>query len=1112
MGHGGVTMIGKYFNGVIEQVYQKIGLEDRNIVMARYSNYLSASDLESVKRYSEKGNNVFFACSELESDGIVGAYEPFLDVICEMYHQYGNGKFSEFLEECDVYPLQRGVLLSYYQTGRCTRRENVLLNEVEYEQRRMTEAVVAMISRLAESHPVMFLINRFQYASRSTVELVRLLLLKGTKNIGIVLGMNEQMSIPESAGKSWHILLEQLEDLSCIYHIGNSMEHESDNETEPTEEVAEDKTQMLVRLGNMIELLDFEQASAYIRKMDRQIWFDNLTVTNHEKFMLYSLYIWGSILCGDISKALEMTDELSALQLPGQAWEAEYYKEYFRGTCYMYQGKLAKGLHHAKIAQEMAKREGNEKLEFEAELLAVQNQMSGWYNIFFCAQDVPISDAFIEKLEKYGYRNNLAHIYIYAYDNSPAKVARAYRSEEDLCYFSKGIALAKEIGNEQLVYDAYQKNIMIASTNGMNEIAILYSVRTFQFMKDKQSLEIGRIYSGLGYNLSAMGDNERAKAYYNAAIELFYGLKLPEDIAEVQYNMALNDIMSDDYESAEHELLLVMKTIERLHLNSLRVCNLSKLYGLLALVSILKGDRFNCERYLLSCSQFLKYILEKQKNEDLVGIVHDYAKCDDDMFLYTFSKGLLCCMDKEYEEAEKMYVQAEQFLMNAEGNQFYVYRIFREKRMELFGVLEKQMELEAEKEKLRQHEGLGRKAYELLPMELLDEIEGGQGLPCADITDDMLESLRKQIGTAKDLKTARDQMEFISSWQKLMDVNGLSVSELVDSSIHTFLNHFNNDCALFIRYRGTGSEILYNDTGIEVTEEVLRAIERSMKEYPQGLAVSKISGNYPEHMRLISLFGADDVCSIAAVPFFNNRSLKSVLITYIRMRENWHSSIDRYMLNEDDLVIYELLFRELNYSMNRMEAYEKIYEMNRKLAAAATTDMLTGIYNRAGMYQEIEWKVRELRKHKKKGKMGLMFIDLDNFKHYNDTFGHDIGDVILQSMAAIFTEAAGGLGFVSRFGGDEFIIIFDTDEKRVLEETARKIYDKIEHTNGFQKDISERIGHAVAIDEHYRITCSIGIAASGSICEENDVNSLIRKADDLLYSVKMNQKGTYAFI
>ena len=234
-------------------------------------------------------------------------------------------------------------------------------------------------------------------------------------------------------------------------------------------------------------------------------------------------------------------------------------------------------------------------------------------NIFFCAQDIEISDKLIEKLNAYHYKNHLAHIYIYAYDNKPEIVAKAYRSEAFLIYFSKGVALAKEIGNEQLISIAYRKNIMIASTNGEYEVSLLYSIRTYEAMKDVDSVEGGRIYSGIAYNLCAMGENERAQSYYNKAIKILCKLRKPEDIAEVHYNMSLNCVMLGQYDKAQEYLTQCMKAIEKLHLNSLRVCNLSKLYGLFALVSILQGNRFNCERYLYSCRQFLNYIFEKAR-------------------------------------------------------------------------------------------------------------------------------------------------------------------------------------------------------------------------------------------------------------------------------------------------------------------------------------------------------------------------------------------------------------------------------------------------------------------------------------------------------------------
>ena len=104
--------------------------------------------------------------------------------------------------------------------------------------------------------------------------------------------------------------------------------------------------------------------------------------------------------------------------------------------------------------------------------------------IFFCVQDIPVSDEIIEKLIKHGYRNHLAHIYIYAYDNSRDVVKQSFYDESVLKHFTKGLELAKKIENEQLVYDAYQKTIMLASTNGLNEIAFLYVIRTYEFMKE----------------------------------------------------------------------------------------------------------------------------------------------------------------------------------------------------------------------------------------------------------------------------------------------------------------------------------------------------------------------------------------------------------------------------------------------------------------------------------------------------------------------------------------------------------------------------------------------------------------------------------------------------
>lgn len=194
-----------------------------------------------------------------------------------------------------------------------------------------------------------------------------------------------------------------------------------------------------------------------------------------------------------------------------------------------------------------------------------------------------------------------------------------------------------------------------------------------------------------------------------------------------------------------------------------------------------------------------------------------------------------------------------------------------------------------------------------------------------------------------------------------------------------------------------------------------------------------------------------------------------------------------------------------------MEANDKIYMMNRKLQEAAVTDMLTGIYNRAGMYEEIQQMIKCYSMSEETHHVGLMFIDLDNFKHYNDTFGHDVGDLILKEMAKIFRKAVKGRGFVARYGGDEFIMILNTDAREILEQIAKGIYEKINSTQGFQRQIENYLGHAITTTEKSRITCSIGIASAGDVRKEEDINELIRSADEILYKVKTGEKDTTHF-
>lgn len=463
------------------------------------------------------------------------------------------------------------------------------------------------------------------------------------------------------------------------------------------------------------------------------------------------------------------------------------------------------------------------------------------------------------------------------------------------------------------------------------------------------------------------------------------------------------------YGIPEESLQIAIQIVDKLHLNSLRVCNVAKLYAIQALLSVLQGNVFDCERYLLSCAQFLNYILEKQKDD----VVHDFARSDDDICLYHFAKAMLALQAEDLETASVEFEETEHYFEKAEGNLFYIHTLYRKSRMELFQKLGRMEMYEVERTNLLQHQELIR-----------------------------------QIALQKENKRNKKQLEFISTWQNLLDKNDVSIYEMVKSSIRLFLNRFNNDSALYVHCE-------------------------------DGVAVSKITHTFFEHKDMIAFLGEDEVCSFVAIPFFKDGQLESYFVTYIKMKDNWHDSVNRYLLNEDDLKLYQLLIRELGHAIHRVEYYDKISQMNKRLQEAATTDVLTGITNRMGMYERLRL---ELESRKVIPGLGVMFVDLDNFKPYNDTYGHEIGDIVLQGMARIFDEAIGENGFVSRYGGDEF-------------------KESIENTLQMQVEIEDR----------HKIGCSIGITTCDNFTTENYIDDMIKVADDSLYNVKAAGKGTYIF-
>lgn len=158
-----------------------------------------------------------------------------------------------------------------------------------------------------------------------------------------------------------------------------------------------------------------------------------------------------------------------------------------------------------------------------------------------------------------------------------------------------------------------------------------------------------------------------------------------------------------------------------------------------------------------------------------------------------------------------------------------------------------------------------------------------------------------------------------------------------------------------------------------------------------------------------------------------------------------------------------------------------------KLNKMAFFDQLTGLYNRHYLIDMATKKVALALRHKYD--LWVLMIDIDHFKNINDTHGHPMGDKILKSVASIFTLDNRSEDIAARFGGEEFVVMFDPCDLKNALLKAERIRSKIEQLNP----------HGIGV------TVSIGMAKL--VAEDATFERLLKRADEALYDAKENGRN-----
>ena len=203
---------------------------------------------------------------------------------------------------------------------------------------------------------------------------------------------------------------------------------------------------------------------------------------------------------------------------------------------------------------------------------------------------------------------------------------------------------------------------------------------------------------------------------------------------------------------------------------------------------------------------------------------------------------------------------------------------------------------------------------------------------------------------------------------------------------------------------------------------------------------------------------------------------------------------------------YAILGHRVRYLLRTMQAFESVRKSKKEIHHLAFYDALTNLPNRRLFADRLHQAVEAASRNNHL--MGILFIDIDNFKRINDTFGHSIGDKLLRTVAAqllaclrrsdsVSHEFSEEQMSVSRLGGDEFTVLLTYLKK--AEDAAR---------------VAKRILDAVSVpfllgDEEVVVTPSIGISVFPY--DGDDVENLVKNADTAMFHAKEKGKNNYQF-
>jgi diguanylate cyclase (GGDEF)-like protein len=232
------------------------------------------------------------------------------------------------------------------------------------------------------------------------------------------------------------------------------------------------------------------------------------------------------------------------------------------------------------------------------------------------------------------------------------------------------------------------------------------------------------------------------------------------------------------------------------------------------------------------------------------------------------------------------------------------------------------------------------------------------------------------------------------------------------------------------------------------------------------------------------------------------RAQSYIAVIFVTARAETQDIIHGLDSGADDYICkpfnpFEMLAR-VRAQLRIKELNDRLSEANEKLQALVDIDDLTQLFNMRSIYSKIDSELMRARRYDRA--VGVVMMDIDNFKGVNDQNDHLFGSFVLSQMGQLISSNIREVDFAARYGGDEFLISLTETSKQGAESFANRLREVIEKF------------HFVSGKSSIYLTVSLGVAITHPRMLNADAKAVVRAADNALYEAKHTGKNRVCLV